>query len=232
MAPINTNPLGESSYFPGTLGDALLRLDASCLTHTEHLVWPPDAFCIAAYVLKLSGGYVHVLHEWPPQSSPGENLYDGSGHTNDDPFLTRASALLIEPLDDVGGASLSPRVPKGYARVLPKQHTPRGGLTLRSLTHHLALHVGSEVTPFWYTVPKPRARSINLLVAPWPLEIVPNQFQPAAGALHEMPERFCFVEYHPNKQPTLVAEWTRRLIDEARRVAWGKAQSCRFRCQR
>lgn len=280
-------PASSSGHAPGTLGDVLLRLDAGCLKGTEHLVWPPDVFCLAAYALKLSGGYTHVLQEWPPQGSPGRGLRGGKwvdwsqelgrqwrhtaagllpapqqveelwravasrgstdvrhlrqdreaccallelmavadeasagvgipfGQAGDDPFLARASTLLLA----ARGTSLSPRVHRGYARVLPKQHTPRGGLTLRSLTHHLALHVGAEVTPFWYTVPIPQKRNINLLVAPWPLEIVPSQFQPVPGALHEMPERFRFVEYHPRQQSQQVAAWTRQIMEEALRIA-------------
>ena len=32
------------------------------------LRWPPDVFGVAAMLLKLSGGYIHVVNSWPPKS--------------------------------------------------------------------------------------------------------------------------------------------------------------------
>ena len=130
----------------------------------------------------------------------------------------------IELLAGIGtgenyNSTLSPLVNQSLVRVLPKQHTPRGGLTLRSLTHHLALHVGSEVEPFWRTVPQSTSgNSLNLLVAPWPLSIRPSQFQPVQGAVDNMPKKFGYVQFIPAEDKVSVTRWTKALIAEAVRV--------------
>lgn len=134
-----------------------------------------------------------------------------------DAFRLHALELLTRT---ESGSTLSPGLPSSELRVLPKQHTPRAGLTLRSLTHHLALHVGNEVTPFWYTVPQSNPNhGLNLLVAPWPLSLRPSQFQPVPGKLLSMPERFGFVEFTLDEDAEGVARWTAALIAEAERVA-------------
>lgn len=66
------------------------------------------------------------------------------------------------------------------ARVLPKQHTPQRGLTIRSLSHHLALLPQPEVQAFWQQ-PLPARRSsaaerMNILCLPWPLRIERRAF--------------------------------------------------------
>lgn len=135
-----------------------------------------------------------------------------------DPFRKHALELLAG-IDSSGESTLSPLLSRAELRVLPKQHTPRGGLTLRSLTHHLALHVGGEVTPFWYTVPHSVTNhSVNLLVAPWPLSLRPSQFQPAKGTLHDMPTRFGFVEFKLDEDPDRVADWTIGLMEAAQEL--------------
>ncbi len=115
-----------------------------------------------------------------------------------------------------GQSTLSPLTVGAGLRVLPKQHTPRGGLTLRSLTHHLALHVGSEVTPYWYALPQSTSgHGINLLIAPWPLALRPSQFQPTDGQLRDMPHRFGFMSFLLDEDPVGVTRWTMALIDQA-----------------
>src|SRR6266480_786913 len=32
------------------------------------LDWPPDVFAAASILLKLSGGYIHVVNKWPPRA--------------------------------------------------------------------------------------------------------------------------------------------------------------------
>ena len=271
------------------LGSVLEHLVRGSTSASHHLRWPPDVFAICAYLLKLTGGYVQVLREWPPrgahQSHPVGARWDawtreeglawrraatrrravipasvlelwdrivsaadkpiatalgdravvtallqlvaladeasagvGIPQSMKDPFRTRALELLAG-IGTHRASTLSPLLAPSQLRVLPKQHTPRGGLTLRSLTHHLALHVGTEVTPFWYTVPQSTTdRSLNLLIAPWPLSLRPSQFRPATGALHDMPARFGFVELTLDEDPRRVASWTAALIDEAVRI--------------
>ena len=67
------------------------------------------------------------------------------------------------------------------AITLPKFHTPQVGLTLRALTHHIALCPGTEVRCVWnpastYGVD----HALNLLIIPWPKHISPSQFKPCA----------------------------------------------------
>jgi hypothetical protein len=132
-----------------------------------------------------------------------------------DRFWQQASELLAGV--DTGQSTLGLALSATQMRVLPKQHSPRGGLTLRSLTHHLALHLGSEVTPFWYTIPQSSTTShnVNLLVAPWPLKLRPSQFGPAGGALENMPKGYGFVEFKTDDDPAAVATWVSQLIDAA-----------------
>ncbi|NOU26391.1 MAG: hypothetical protein HOO96_00675, partial [Polyangiaceae bacterium] len=126
------------------------------------------------------------------------------------------SRLLLAGIGANGASTLSPLLAPTEVRVLPKQHAPRGGLTLRSLTHHLALHIGGEVTPFWDNVPQARrSESLNLLIAPWPLTLQPSQFQVAAGALDNMPDHFGFVDFRLKENPALVSEWVQSLLDQA-----------------
>lgn len=102
----------------------------------------------------------------------------GISDASEDDFLRRAQSLLLATPD--GSASLcSEKISPAVARVLPKQHTPGAGLTLRSLTHHLARHQGNEVVPKWISVPRvsQATPTINLLLAPWPLVLRPKQFR-------------------------------------------------------
>lgn len=137
-----------------------------------------------------------------------------------DRFDRRAKELLADVEAPGLGSTLSARLPRALVRVLPKQHSPRGGLTLRSLTHHLALHVGDEVTPYWYAFPRAtERRALNVLLAPWPLSLRPNQFHACDGKLAEMPERFGFVEVELESDVRRVRTWTSKLIEEAKRLS-------------
>jgi hypothetical protein len=132
-----------------------------------------------------------------------------------DAFRDRALQHL-SGIGTAGESTLSPLLVGAGLRVLPKQHTPRGGLTLRSLTHHLALHVGSEVTPYWYALPQSsQSHGINLLIAPWPMALRPSQFQPTEGSLRDMPHRFGFMSFMLDEDPVGVTRWTVALIDQA-----------------
>lgn len=65
--------------------------------------------------------------------------------------------------------------------VLAKQHTPQLGATFRSLSHHLALYLPTDITARWMN-PYPRAesplaqKSLNLLLLPWPIRIKADDF--------------------------------------------------------
>jgi hypothetical protein len=61
-----------------TLRDLLVHLDSQCFRGNAHLRWPPDTFCLAAYALRHSGAYVHVLESWPPEVRPAGARTDQS----------------------------------------------------------------------------------------------------------------------------------------------------------
>lgn len=81
--------------------------------------------------------------------------------------------------------------------VLPKAHNPFTGMTLRSLTHNLALWDRPEVSGSWENIlldiPD---REMNLLLVPWPMTIKPDAFHPAADC-HELrlPDRVGLFDY-------------------------------------
>jgi len=107
---------------------------------------------------------------------------------------------------DTRGATLCKRVDPSRARVLPKLHAPKTGLTIRSISHNLALFLGGEVEPKWYRLPvyQPKSsipdgsHSLNLLIVPWPEAVTPAQFRaeiPKRGSLPNMPATFGFFRY-------------------------------------
>ena len=75
------------------------------------------------------------------------------------------------------GTTLCKYVHPSRVRVLPKLHTPRTGMTLRSLSLHLALCPANEAKITWdnvYGWGTPTDNHINLLIVPWPMEIQPR----------------------------------------------------------
>jgi hypothetical protein len=84
---------------------------------------------------------------------------------------------------------------------LPKPHTPQNGLTIRSLSHHLAFIAGGEIRPDWYTYSRSRGHCLNLLIVPWPEVVRPSQFssaRPKKGTLLNMADEFGFFTYLPD----------------------------------
>ncbi len=98
------------------------------------------------------------------------------------------------------------RLPPSGIRILPKAHLAQGGINLRSLSRHLSSHV-SPVDVSWTRVPlgdveerKRLGMTWNLLLIPWPLEIVGDDFEPVTGPLLNMdPESFGFFQFHPRR---------------------------------
>lgn len=112
-------------------------------------------------------------------------------------------------------------------RVLPRCRTPQRGLTLRSLTHYLALVRGNEVTPRWHWVPslKTSQRSqLNLLLAPWPLVVERSSFRPAPsarGQVRNLAPEYRFFDFNPRigSKSRKITEWLDSLLREACREA-------------
>lgn len=102
-------------------------------------------------------------------------------------------------------SSLCERVHSTRVQVLPKQHTPQSGISLRSLSHHLALVRPRGIAPRWVRAPvstiKEEAEArVNVLCVPWPFEVPANCFRPVnppSGRLPLMPPNFGFFEYQP-----------------------------------
>ena len=81
--------------------------------------------------------------------------------------------------------------------VLPKAHTPQNGITIRSLTHNLALYLPGEVTPRWWFQPSERLRRewfLNVLILPWPRVVLPRHFSAIRRGKIEMAEGFGFFD--------------------------------------
>jgi hypothetical protein len=114
-------------------------------------------------------------------------------------FLRRAAAQLDE------SGSLA-RLPADRVRVLPKLRPPDAGITLRSLSHNLALN-RAEVHVRWRVPPgseqglrgtDQRSR-LSLLLVPYPSIVNAGDFRPVGGPLANLNERrYGFYEYAPS----------------------------------
>jgi predicted amidohydrolase len=81
-------------------------------------------------------------------------------------------------------------------RVLPRMHTPQSGLTERSLSLYLSLYDPCEVVPEWLDSFFIEPESFNLLLIPWPFEVLVKQFRDATdSALTRLPEDFGFFAF-------------------------------------
>jgi hypothetical protein len=240
-------------------------------------VWPPDAFAVAAIVLKRTGAYLRpvdsndpvspwdleeilkVAEAWRAHLDGNANsssaalgklrgwwseLLSVSGQRTDDLFVharsgkdpqdrqrSRSAVTSLRKLliaadeacrdagllgpwsaDDSGSpafylrcaenlfwrwwrspdydalSSLCEEVHPTRAIVLPKVHVTQTGLTLNSLSRHLALcDIGADVAPVWRWIPSTyhlaeERAGINLLVIPHPSQVHPRSFSPARTA--------------------------------------------------
>jgi hypothetical protein len=120
-------------------------------------------------------------------------------------------------------STLCRTVPASRLVVLPKLHTPQVGLTVRSLSHHLALCPPSEIEARWWKMPfaERAVDSINLLLIPWPPAIVPTQFAPTnpptAQYLNMPPGYGCF-SYELLREPRGFATWVGGLVKAATKI--------------
>lgn len=90
-------------------------------------------------------------------------------------------------------------------RVLPKQHTPKFGLNIRNLTHHLAFIENSEVGVRWNINPildKKRA-SFNILLVPWPFEVLPSDIR--ASVRESGTSNMGYFDYVPKADVDVIA---------------------------
>jgi len=145
----------------------------------------------------------HVLFElaaMADEASAGVGLpRSPSGALKFGNFYRRARRQLLPTYN---GSSLCIEIDRTRLRVLPKMHAPNKGLTIRSLSHHLALCAGDEICPFWETsiAYSANRESLNLLVIPWPETIRPVQFKRVPrnkSGMRNMPNDFGFFEFLP-----------------------------------
>jgi hypothetical protein len=106
----------------------------------------------------------------------------------DDVFLELARNL-------TDSATLGLTIDNARVRVLPRMHTSQSGQTDRSLSLNLSLFGSNEVTPRWLTTPFLRDDSMNLLLVPWPLDVLVKQFGEAADTAAQLPEKLGFFTY-------------------------------------
>jgi hypothetical protein len=114
----------------------------------------------------------------------------------DGPYTLQAQNRLLE----LGTLSnLSPT----KVRVVPKYRVPQTGITLRSLSAHVAA-IGPEVNTVWrqansrQTVSARRRLHFSVLLYPFPFSISPRDFSTVEGPLGNMnPERFGFFQFDP-----------------------------------
>jgi hypothetical protein len=118
----------------------------------------------------------------------------------DDAFREAASARLADTALFYDVSTLCKKVHHSTVRVLPKLHTPQSGITIRSLTHNVALCPAGDVKVKWAECLKEKRHCLNLLLAPWPLQVAPAHFECVETTRAELPDLangFGFFEYNP-----------------------------------
>lgn len=128
------------------------------------------------------------------EAANGVGIPSGDGSAGNT-FEWKANRMLLL------NSTLCQRVHPSRARVLPKLHTPQNGLTIRSLSHHLAFIAGGEIRPYWYTYSRSQGHCLNLLIVPWPETVKPSQFSsahPKRGNLLNMADEFGFFTFLPD----------------------------------
>lgn len=94
-------------------------------------------------------------------------------------------------------------------RVLPKQHTPQKGLTLRAFSHNLAWLRPSGIDASWHMAPKipDSFETINFVVVPWPFEIDSKSFEQIdlKGSFDN--ETVSSFTYTPNQNSDIASEF-------------------------
>ncbi|MDD9940162.1 MAG: hypothetical protein OXU20_03770 [Myxococcales bacterium] len=130
----------------------------------------------------------------------------------------RGSSLLAvaEPLVTMSG-SLCIEISVEKLAVLPKKHTPQCGLTIRSMSHHLALRPANGLHAQWippYEMPKPAGpleEVMNLLLLPWPTEIDPaTNFEVVNPSPVTLPSTFGLFRYRREVSDSAGNEFAKR----------------------
>ncbi len=150
------------------------------------------------------------------EAAAGAGIVPGPGETRD-PFQRACWHALS--VDHAMGSTLCREVKSGLVGVMPKLHTPQSGLTLRSLTHHLALINRSDVTAVWdswWLWREKQRNHLNLLLLPWPMRLRPQNFSPSRGPAWDMPEGYGF--FKTTELPAIELDAVERALAEAERI--------------
>jgi hypothetical protein len=230
--------------------------------------WPPDAFAVAAALLRKTGAYTAIVDRVPPPAgwtaqiesigtrwrkafnangslpkevtddwavlvssagvdltvlrrkprllrsllrlmATGDNASAGAGIPTRGPDrFDRQTLALLARGDADAPSSLSERVDSSRLVVLPKLHTPQTGLTLRSLSHNLALFEPRDVTPRWMTWPSRASvpesgRALNVLLLPWPLRMRSRDFVMTRAKMPTLAKDYGFFTVRRSGEATL-----------------------------
>lgn len=151
---------------------------------------------------------------------------DGQPETEINDTLTLVAATVLSDCPTGEANTLCLNVSRDKVLVLPKQHTPQRGMTLRSITHHLALCTTTEVEVTWLPPPDiapgiPLESLFNLLILPWPTKLSIGDFRlhKDSDGRHKLPERYRYFEFsHVLDKGQFVSDM-RRAIAVARQYA-------------
>jgi hypothetical protein len=135
------------------------------------------------------------------------------GETEEDDYFLEAASVLLE-----NAGTLCQEIDWSRLRVLPRMHTPQNGLTDRSLSLYLSVCDSSEVIPEWLSTPFIQGDSFNLLMVPWPLEVLVSQFHDVTDlAPDQLPEDFGYFNYDTSGAGNGLVELVQELFEETKR---------------
>jgi len=143
------------------------------------------------------------------EASEGVGVPEDTGE--DDPFLQSTRVSLRDR------ATLGRQIDPSRITVLPRMHTPQSGLTERSLSAYLSMCDAHEVTTRWLFTPFLQRDSLNLLLIPWPLEILVKQFREMTDTATELPRDFGFFTYDYVQDDEKLIALVESLYEEANR---------------
>ena len=187
----DTRRLGESWRRAWNAGEPFLLLEDSWRTLCDSFELPLDELILQPSLCEVLVRISSAADEASESvGAPIEVDNNTEDEETGDLLLSRALSFLLlfgTACDEIDGSRL---------RVLPRMHTPQSGLTDRRLSLYLSLHEASEVAPEWTAPPGIQPDSVNLLLIPWPFEVLVKQFRevtdPASAIL---PDRFGFFAY-------------------------------------
>jgi hypothetical protein len=137
----------------------------------------------------------------------------------EDGFNKAIRKMLATEGDD--GATLGRQLKVKTVRVLPKFHTPQTGMTLRSLSHYLAMYESGEVRPKWI-IPEVdfSGNTLNILLVPFPWNVKRSQFSAVpgqtSGLVNMHQDKYGFFAFAPENDDDLIKDLD-ALIDEAKK---------------